>query len=288
MADPIILVTREDLYSFLGNHKLVKAFENVFQGIGLLPEAIQIANAAQATADSKVSSLSVAAANGISGSFTPTTTPQLTLSLGNITPLSVSAAGVITGLNLSGVNTGDQVDAVNGPAGAADNALASFDGVTGKLIKSGVYGQIKFPAVQAPSFDPNTLDDYEEGTWTPGLSFGGGAAGIAYSVQTGTYIKIGRLVSLSFVLTLTSKGSSTGNAQITGLPFTTSASPNYSGGVAAFTMTGLTSSVGLGSSPSSLLANVFHTGATGIANLTNANFNNTSQINGTLTYQASA
>ena len=29
----------------------------------------------------------------------------------------------------------------------------------------------------------NTLDDYEEGTWTPVLSFGGGSTGITYNTQ---------------------------------------------------------------------------------------------------------
>ncbi len=35
-------------------------------------------------------------------------------------------------------------------------------------------GQITFPATQNPSADANTLDDYEEGTWTPVDSSGAG------------------------------------------------------------------------------------------------------------------
>lgn len=47
-------------------------------------------------------------ANGVSGVVTnPTTTPNLTISLGAITPTSVAATGNVTGLNLSGTNTGD-------------------------------------------------------------------------------------------------------------------------------------------------------------------------------------
>jgi hypothetical protein len=56
-----------------------------------------------------VTSVSVASANGVSGSVaTATTTPAITLALGAITPSSVAASGTITGSNLSGTNTGDQ------------------------------------------------------------------------------------------------------------------------------------------------------------------------------------
>ena len=60
----------------------------------------------------------------------------------------------------------------------------------------------------------------EEGTWTMGVSFGGGTIGITYSLNTGYYTKIGNIVIVSGFLVLTSKGTSTGNAVITGLPFT--------------------------------------------------------------------
>jgi hypothetical protein len=93
--------------------------------------------------------------------------------------------------------------------------------IAGLLDLSGASaGQIKFPATQNASADANTLDDYEEGTWTSGIEFGGGTTGITYTAQNGTYTKIGRQVSLDYRVILTSKGSSTGNAKLTGLPFT--------------------------------------------------------------------
>ena len=61
---------------------------------------------------------------------------------------------------------------------------------------------------------------YEEGTWTMGVSFGEGTAGITYSVNTGYYTKIGNICTISGYIQLTAKGSSTGNVLITGLPFT--------------------------------------------------------------------
>jgi hypothetical protein len=66
----------------------------------------------------------------------------------------------------------------------------------------------------------NALDDYEEGTWTPGISFGGGVVGITYQDFLGKYTKVGNLVTASGFFQLTAKGTSTGVALITGLPFT--------------------------------------------------------------------
>jgi hypothetical protein len=53
---------------------------------------------------------------------------------------------------------------------------------------------INFPATQSASGNPNALDDYEEGTWTPTVT--GGYTGITYNTQNGYYTKIGRLVNI--------------------------------------------------------------------------------------------
>lgn len=60
-------------------------------------------------------------------------------------------------------------------------------------------------------------------SWTPTLTFGGGNTGITYGTQTGTAIKYGRMVYASFDIILTNKGSSTGQAIISGLPFASNA-----------------------------------------------------------------
>lgn len=74
---------------------------------------------------------------------------------------------------------------------------------------------ITFPATQVLSTDPNTLDDYEEGTWTPSV---GGTA--TYTTQLGRYTKVGRVVIASFyiVINVIGTGSTT---QLQGLPFNT-------------------------------------------------------------------
>lgn len=81
-------------------------------------------------------------------------------------------------------------------------------------------GQLVFPSTRNPSAEATTLDDYREGVWTPGLAFAGAATGVTYDIATtGRLTRIGRLCLASFQLKLTSKGSSTGAAQVTGLPF---------------------------------------------------------------------
>jgi hypothetical protein len=89
-------------------------------------------------------------------------------------------------------------------------------------------GRLKFPATQIPSSDPNTLDDYEEGTWTPSLLFGGASTGVT-GAFAGTYTTVGNLVVAIGIIALTNKGSATGTATISGLPFTVKA--NYNGAV---------------------------------------------------------
>jgi len=75
----------------------------------------------------------------------------------------------------------------------------------------------------------NTLDDYEEGTFTPVVTFGGASVGITYTSgrQSGIYTKVGNLVTYSIHLQFTNKGTSTGELQVTGLPFTASNNDKY-------------------------------------------------------------
>ena len=65
----------------------------------------------------------------------------------------------------------------------------------------------------------NTLDDYEEGTWTPEITFDGNNVGVTYTAQSGTYTKEGNIVSAELWINISSKGTSTGDARIAGFPF---------------------------------------------------------------------
>ena len=93
---------------------------------------------------------------------------------------------------------------------------------------------ITFPATQSASSDANTLDDYEEGTWTPTIAFGGGSTGISYDNQRGGYTKIGNRVFISCYVSMNNKGSSTGSLTINGLPFTSLNSTNLYNNIAVW------------------------------------------------------
>ena len=97
--------------------------------------------------------------------------------------------------------------------------------ITGLSTGGTFTGNIKFPITQGPSFDPNTLDDYEEGTFLPALMVGGFSTGITLAVKSGRYIKIGRLVNIQIAIAITSKGAGTGVVTISGLPFPAITSP---------------------------------------------------------------
>jgi hypothetical protein len=176
-------------------------------------------------------------------------------------------------------------------AAIADEAgkLVYFDGAAWADVGTTLAGgQIPFPAVQSPSADPNTLDDYEEGSWTPGVAFGGASVGVTYGANNGgRYTKVGRLVVATCLLQLTSKGSSTGAATLTGLPFASIASPvlgilsvGWAASVSGLSGT-LQGTVASGGTTVSLYAS---SGGSSSA-VTNSNFSNTSQISGVVTYE---
>ena len=69
----------------------------------------------------------------------------------------------------------------------------------------------------------NVIDDYEEGTWTAGISAGSGSIALQSSYQTGLYTKIGDMVYVNIHIRIGALSSNSGTLAITGLPF---ASPN--------------------------------------------------------------
>ena len=135
----------------------------------------------------------------------------------------------------------------------------------------------------------NHLDDYEEGNWTPAITFDGNNAGQVYSSQGGRYVKIGNLVHVTAHLAFTNKGTSTGSARLTGLPHNIQSTNNNAaftpiadrgqlnaggGGVAIFLQNNV-------STPT--LYTYSFTGG-GIANLLNTAFANNSEIDVNFSY----
>jgi hypothetical protein len=166
------------------------------------------------------------------------------------------------------------------------NGSATFSSGLGIGGATATTSGIQFPATQVASASANNLDDYEEGTWTMGVAFGGGTTGITYTSNTGNYVKIGKQVTVTGYLELSNKGTSVGIAEITGLPFTISnSSANYSAGSVAFfniTFLGTYNSYGRINSTNIYLNQVTTLGA--LTAITNTNFANNSAIIFSLTY----
>lgn len=129
------------------------------------------------------------------------------------------------------------------------------------------------------------ISDYEEGSWTPALDFGGAAVGMTVSSATGRFIRMGKIVILGFDHRITAKGSSTGTAHITGLPYAAGLLNGHGMIGDFFNMATLGGGVLAGVVQAGTSSILLSTGsASGSSNLTNSNFTNTSIIAGTLVY----
>ena len=181
-----------------------------------------------------------------STSSTPTT--RLTIdSAGNSTfSGAVSASGVIS------ATASDYQIAINGPSAQpwylresgssnlsvhlnATGDIAAFSStglaVTGAVTATTLSTFSAGIAFQSATTGTGTgtgysLDKYETGTWTIGVTFGGGNTGMTLATTAGGYTRIGNLVTVTGYLSMTAKGSSTGDVVITGLPFPVSSTNN--------------------------------------------------------------
>jgi hypothetical protein len=111
----------------------------------------------------------------------------------------------------------------------ASNFTATLPAATGTLVvtcTTPTLNGITFPATQVPSADANTLDDYEEGTFTP--TSAGGITSPTYTRQVGAYTRIGNLVYIQVSISLSGGTRNSGQVIIGNLPFITS---SFNGGV---------------------------------------------------------
>jgi len=98
--------------------------------------------------------------------------------------------------------------------------VKGISAVGGTIQLLDVINGVRFPATFVGSTDPNTLDDYEEGTFTPVLAGGTTAGTGTYNYQYGKYTKIGRVVHVAIELEW-SDHTGTGNMRVRTLPFIT-------------------------------------------------------------------
>jgi hypothetical protein len=111
------------------------------------------------------------------------------------------------------------------PSGTAGNAISFTLALSLERDKSlalkGAVSQtgtgITFPATQSASSDANTLDDYEEGTFTPTVltEFGSATTG----GQTSVYTKVGNIVNVCGSFNIATISSPSGILRVGNLPF---------------------------------------------------------------------
>jgi len=106
--------------------------------------------------------------------------------------------------------------------GSAVTAL-TLDMSAGGDLTLGANANIVFPGTNVVSTNANTLDDYEEGAWTPACP------NVTVAASEGKYTKVGRLVTVQGYATWPTT-SDTNDIEISGLPFTINNSESGRGG----------------------------------------------------------
>ena len=122
-----------------------------------------------------------------------------------------------SGVMFNGASIEPTLDGLN----TRQSALVDV-GSTGYRFKVGHFTGINFPAAQSASSDPNTLDDYEEGEFTPTIGGISTAGTGTYSGQKGKYTKIGNRCLFQIWLDWTNISGAGGSMVVRGLPFTSS------------------------------------------------------------------
>jgi hypothetical protein len=150
---------------------------------------------------------------------------------GIITPTNVVTATsttTLTNKTLTGAVMNGTLGATTPSTVVATTVKASTTMGVGGATPSASGSGITFPATQSASSDANTLDDYEEGTWTPVIDSSTAGTGRATTIASALYTKIGNIVYFQCYVTLTTLGSGgSGDLVILGLPFTAKSSTYY-------------------------------------------------------------
>jgi hypothetical protein len=178
---------------------------------------------------------------------------------------------------ISGASTGTATFTIESPATSTNRTITLAD-ATGTMVVSGTtpsLNGITFPATQVASAGANTLDDYEEGTWTPSL--GGNTT---YTAQSGDYTKIGRMVFFRGVIVVNTIGTGS-TTTVSGLPFSVG-----NGGVFVDYWNAVNTNVVFLSGDPTGTTVVFYSATAAAAGLsTNSIFKNGTQVNFTGLYR---
>ena len=167
--------------------------------------------------------------------------------------VNISAGAVTTGIiidvpDANALTTGSIINLYSGASdnntrnlmkihndhSSADNTVGLFiqqDGADAS-IELGGNGSIKFPGTQGASSDANSLDDYEEGTWSPQVwnNYSGGTQ-LGAGTAVGRYVKIGQLVHIQGYWVCDGLNAASGDTYLRNLPFSSHSTANLYGAI---------------------------------------------------------
>lgn len=246
-------------------------------------------------ADTKISALTGASTPLTGTEVLPIVQSGATVKVA-VSDLTAGRAVATAALSATGiVLTSDATD-------ASSTTAASLKTAGGLAVVKKIYvgDNIVPAAAKGVNFTANTpaagmtsqlLNWYEEGTWTPGLAIGGATTGITYVVQSGNYVRVGKVVTVVARLIMSSIGALTGDATLTGLPFTTGAGGAMYGaggpltfhsgmaGAAAGTIFNMSGKIG-----STEIGLIQGNAAVGWSGMSQGNFTNSSELTFSFTY----
>ena len=251
-------------------------------GIGAVPTSAAKSNITSTSAGASTIALSLQNASN-------TVSSETVLDFVTNTAGAGVRAAQITAINTDGSTGLNMVFKIsNGAVPAEAMRITSLGGLkiqTGVAVGAATPGTsgVAFPATAVAVADANTLDDYEEGSWTPVVTFTGGNGDLTTAEALGVYTKIGRLVQIAFNVEFSETTALT-NLTITGVPFTSGASTRTNVGCWVDNMTALVGSPIAGLGVSATTISVQTTGTGVAANITNANTGTSSRVRGSLSY----
>lgn len=130
-----------------------------------------------------------------------------TINSGSLTIQATNNVGGNHGTVITNFPSIGQAQVISVPdSGTNASTFILADSVSGQDIAGGL------------TLNSDPIATYGDSTFTPAIQFGGGSTGVTYTSRGGSYTRIGNVITFSIYMLLSSKGSSTGAVQLTGLP----------------------------------------------------------------------
>jgi len=183
-------------------------------------------------------SFTLGTANAAGSAVTAVASDSTLLAFDAVDPAAVAAASVVgsatvsarrdhvhAGTTATGTVVDESITRFNGTGGAS---LQGYSSLSPTISDAGIIsltsGALAYPATAIASANANTLDDYQEGVWTPGIADSnndGSGESQTYNIQRGYYTRVGDICHAFYYLGVTSIGTlTTGDqARIVGWPF---------------------------------------------------------------------